>query len=1642
MAAAPTPALPSGYRAESELARRPGVRVLRAFDPAGDAVVLRLETGGGAADEGRAELAVLAAVDHPGLARLVDHGALPGGGSFVARRWIEGSDLLAWSRDRGPEEIAAVVAEVCDALQHLHRQGFVHADLKPENILVTPAGSAVVVDFGLSQGTGAETPATGRVSGTLYALAPERLLGGEPTPASDLFALGALLHRLLAGGRASAQRFYARFPASSFFDAAESPPEDLPAWSRDLVAALVARDPARRPASAAAVARTLRARIGAELPPGDRAGERLRLPIDLGRERWLGAWFAGLDADGAEGLRLQWIRLGPREDPRRVQGALRLFAALRGRVTAGLVLGDELASVSDLAQLDRWAHLRARDREDPLVVAVDTADAWTLRALELLVRAASQGRGPLAPLVFVAPFEAPDGEALAAAGALEALELPALDARRLEAFLGRHLPDEDPERRSAFGAALWSAAEGSAAAADGLLDRAQREGWLLPGRDETWSLRPGPLPTAGDLAVGLDAPASRAWSDLSEPARRALAALEVCGGRAGAAEVTELCGAPAETLVELTARGVATWVGGPDGRELARVGAGWGPAAGDELLRDLHRARARQLASRAREPWRILVHRHAAGEAVEDQVLAECERLRERGCAELVLALVDGVLDADAPAPRLVLERSRAWTMLGRLDRAEQALASLVDEKGADDGGRTQALALLGRARIAAYRRDAEGALASFDAAAEHDPGLGPEVTRGRVQLLSELGRDREARETARQVLEAGAELPVRERAFLESVAAVADFRLGRVNEARGELLRLVEVARDAGDAGLEGSLRVNLATLERRAGSTEEAVRQLGRAAEVYEGGGFAAGLAHARSTLGGVLRERGDVQAAEPLLAEAMQMRERLGDPRGANTVRGMFGLALAERGHARAAIEELERSADRMEGAQRIRFAPLLLAKADEMRARIGAPPRTAHGEDGSDGEDSARERSAVDPRVFVAQARARWIRGQVDDARELALRARDLAVSLKLASVAAEAQAVALELDPELEPLPEAEAPAGTLAAEDLELRRLLEASPAELEAAGRDLAEALETRGRDDRAARLWLALAARGSGDDAAERATLALDRAGAGLADDELQALRQHLLGLPDPRPADLHDRPKEDEDWDMEVASLLEFNRRLVDQGDLPSLLGEIVDSALQVTDGERGFLVLEEEGELRFDTAHDSRRGDIAQPDFEVSTSILQQALERMEPLRLSNAVDDPLLGHTPSVVSLELRSILCVPFRVDDQLRGAIYVDHRLRTGAFGDRAERLCLLLADQAALAIRQFRRVEEIRQLNLRLERKVVRTETDLQAAHQALRAAGLRTDDTGLVGSSAAMEAVRGLIERAAPSPLVVLVTGASGTGKELAARALHSRSPRAEGPFVSESCAALPPTLIESELFGYRRGAFTGADADRAGLFERAQGGTIFLDEIGEMPLELQAKLLRVLETGEVRRLGDADTRPVDFRLVVATNRDLAHEVAEGRFRQDLYYRLDGLRVELPPLSRRTEDIPELVEHFLSLEEAKDGLPRRASKAVVARLAQRSWPGNVRELRNEVARLCVLSEGDLDDPTLVRAPDPELDTGPDADDPGEGAPRTLAELERQAILQAIEYAGGDKRRAAELLGISRAKVYQRLKEWGEGV
>ena len=299
------------------------------------------------------------------------------------------------------------------------------------------------------------------------------------------------------------------------------------------------------------------------------------------------------------------------------------------------------------------------------------------------------------------------------------------------------------------------------------------------------------------------------------------------------------------------------------------------------------------------------------------------------------------------------------------------------------------------------------------------------------------------------------------------------------------------------------------------------------------------------------------------------------------------------------------------------------------------------------------------------------------------------------------------------------------------------------------------------------------------------------------------------------------------------------------------------------------------------------------------------------------------------------------------------------------------------------------------------------------------------------GLVGKSPALRKIAELVARVAPSASTVLVTGESGTGKERVAEAIHAASPRRGGPFVAINCAAIAESLVESELFGHERGAFTGASERRAGRFEQADGGTLFLDEVGELSPAVQARLLRVLETRRFERIGGARTVAVDVRIVAATHRDLEERVRSGAFREDLYYRLCVVRAHVPPLRDRPEDVVPLAEHFLASYGAAAGRPGLAlSAAAKEALEAHWWPGNVRELRNAIERAVVMS-----DAAVIELEDLELlSRGPAPAKSG-----SIDDLERQAVIAALEASGGNKARAAQQLGIDRTTLYKKLRRYG---
>ena len=346
---------------------------------------------------------------------------------------------------------------------------------------------------------------------------------------------------------------------------------------------------------------------------------------------------------------------------------------------------------------------------------------------------------------------------------------------------------------------------------------------------------------------------------------------------------------------------------------------------------------------------------------------------------------------------------------------------------------------------------------------------------------------------------------------------------------------------------------------------------------------------------------------------------------------------------------------------------------------------------------------------------------------------------------------------------------------------------------------------------------------------------------------------------------------------------------------------------------------------------------------------------------------------------------------------------------------------------DEVLLVLRKAEERERLRLENLRLRREISRARGPSQ-----------------LIAEAPAMREVMRVVEKVAPTTTTVLIEGESGTGKEVVARALHELSPRAERPFVAVNCGSIPEALIESELFGHAKGAFTDARTAKRGLFEEADGGTLLLDEVGELPLPLQPALLRVLQEGEIRRVGDSRLTKVDVRILAATNRDLAQLVQAGRFREDLYYRLNVVGLKLPPLRERAEEIPALSARFLERHAARIGVaPRRLSRQALELLLRFRWPGNVRELENALERALVLSEEDEIEaealPAQVQAGAEPLPV-PSALDPGDlSVKRAQRVLEADLIRRALQQTGGNRTKAAELLELSPRALLYKIREYG---
>lgn len=539
-------------------------------------------------------------------------------------------------------------------------------------------------------------------------------------------------------------------------------------------------------------------------------------------------------------------------------------------------------------------------------------------------------------------------------------------------------------------------------------------------------------------------------------------------------------------------------------------------------------------------------------------------------------------------------------------------------------------------------------------------------------------------------------------------------------------------------------------------------------------------------------------------------------------------------------------------------------------------------------------------------------------------------------------------------------------------------------------------------------------------------------------------------------------------------DLDKLIEINNFINSERDLERLFQLVLNYALQLTKAEYGFVILLDEkdpDEVHVQASLHAKEGD----EDKISTSIITMAVERGEIISSANALQDERFDHAESIVLNELKSVLCLPIKSQNHCVGVFYLDNHYQTHAFENTNLTLLKAFCDQVGIAIENAKLFQKLNTAQEKLTNRLQETENELSEVKQILQEESVRYrakySYRNIISKSKGMQEIFRVLDKVTETNLAIFIHGASGTGKELFAKALHYNHPsRKKCHFIAVNCGAIPANLIESELFGHKAGSFTGAIRDKKGMFEEANGGTLFLDEIGELPLELQVKLLRVLQEGEVQRIGDNHTIKVDVRMISASHRQVEKMVQEKTFREDLYYRLCQMKVSLPPLRDRKEDIPDLAKHFVKKYLEQNDLKKEISipPEFMKALLEYDWPGNVRELENAIAVACAMEEdGHLSLKNIpshcgivkqdaetqlkqIATPASSVSSGPVPNLPKTSQvkidqknyldlSKSWRDYEALILAKCYQDCGYKKKLVAEKLGLSHSTVYKKIEEMG---
>jgi serine/threonine-protein kinase PknK len=1533
----------------------------------------------------RGEFALLSQVSAPNLLRVLDFGSERLRGDlhhyYVAER-IDGVTLAEWGARAASQDLLRAVGDAVTGLSVLHDAGIRHGDFTPANVLVDQNGQGILIDLGCARPFGV----TDQLAGTEGYLAPELLEGRPGDGRSDLFGVGRTLQSLFGGTTRA------------------------PVAVTRLIERLLRADPGARPVDCAEVLEALgrkpRSRWKSWAP-----ARLLGREAELARfEGWLAALVAG-DAGprvfgvwGAPGMGLSRLlreltwRAQLRSSVLRArseQPVGRLLQVALGLPTVVSTRRSVLAAASVLREsAEPWllvvedTERLASEDQELLVSLVRSLGARGNLAVLLSSRAAWAGDdiaqlecGPLPPAVverWVSPH-------LTDKRARELVRQSGGSPRRIERLLAEALggpPLTKPAPKTAASTALAA---------------------LSPGERETLALLYSQTGDVPAHALGL------AWAALDPLLERRLVERE--------GEALRL----ADSTRDAIAGGALSATEQAKGHLLA---AGWYAlleperGGGQRVARVVHHlalggdiARAEALFSS--ESLALRAGPRQVGTLLRPLVEASQRADVLLDLAELMLELAQprAAVRAAARAARYgkgpelrrraALVASDALTRLGRPARAELLLGGLWAAGGQAVQGPDGAEVLQRLARARLSRGDYAGAKSTAERALEETPlavvaGLLHETLGVACAYLGEAEQAEQELNRALGLL--GEQARPRDRSRIQSHRAMVAFRAGRIESALADYTAALALAEEHDLDDLIATGLLNLGTAEQQAGLWGEALRH-------YERGVTFANASARTSTELTLEYNRANLYAEIGAFERAEEALSRL-EHKSLAAKLSHFGPGIA------------------------LIRAEICLARGDAERAE----------------------------QQLLAAERELLNRGQPRELFEVRLRRIDVELLRDKPR----------EAERKLKALSSTQADSG---AEDLGLS--LEQTRARVEAAlGRPSAlerlEAARTRAQREGLLALEAALETElsqatqrlGLVDDArarTERARRLWDRIGEGLPSGLTSVFWRHIrrAHLVEQSRSFVATTPDASGGGGHEAEAyrrLLSLNRRLNSSLSLERVLEYAVQAALDLTEAERAFLLLATTGvsvdgaPVRNAQVAVARSTDPSLPEGEgPSQSIVRRTLEREEPILTTDAQGDPRFAGHGSVHALRLKSVLSVPVLSPSGVLGVLYVDCRVQRGRFSETERNLLLAFADQLALAIGNARLHQElersradlarqkhaVEQLSRGQAREIEKLRREVQTQRQSLQ---LRYDYSQIVGRGPAMRAVLERLDRVIDSEASVLILGESGTGKELVARALHWNGPRRAGPFLGLNCAALPEPLLESELFGHARGAFTGADRDKLGLLQAAAGGTLFLDELGELSPSTQAKLLRVLQEREVRPLGSEKSLPLDVRLVAATHRDLDRAMAEGKFREDLYYRIAVVTVALPPLRERPEDLPALCEKILQrLAHDAGKQPPELGQDALRRLSAHAFPGNVRELENVLTRAFVLAPG-----AKIRAEDLDLGVRR-VPAPRARSRRDFETDEKDRILAALRAARWNVSVVSRSLGIPRNTLYRKLARYG---